>query len=307
MRVAVARFGSFIRRGANPRSDWAGHRHTLSATDVSGLEQKLRNFTAAKGSQIQILIIPTTAPEAIEQYSIRVAEKYKIGRQGVDDGIVLVVAKNDRKLRIEVGYGLEGAVPDVLASRIIDQVLKPHFKDQDFAGGLDAGVDRLIALIQTEKPPAPAATPTKDAHVKAVSALIVVVALFVVLAISFLIVFFDERRSKEREDKSVEAIRKYIKENNFADLRRTQASNQSRPRAPQTRTKARTRRSVDTPTPVWTSDTNSHRPDSSSRSSSDDSSGGGWSGGGGSLEEAAPQVVGKTSFSTPHPCGVLFE
>ena len=91
-----------------------------------------------------MLIVPTTQPEEIEQYSIRVAEAWKIGRKKVDDGALLVVAKNDRKLRIEVGYGLEGALTDVTAKRIIDEIITPKFRNGDFAGGISDGVDRMI-------------------------------------------------------------------------------------------------------------------------------------------------------------------
>ena len=103
-----------------------------------------------------MLIVPTTQPETIEQYSIRVAEAWKIGRKKIDDGALLVVAKDDRKLRIEVGYGLEGALNDVTAKRIIDEAITPRFRNGDFAGGISAGVDRMIRVIDGEPLPAPA-------------------------------------------------------------------------------------------------------------------------------------------------------
>ena len=102
-----------------------------------------------------MLIVPTTQPETIEQYSIRVAEAWKIGRKKIDDGALLVVAKNDHKLRIEVGYGLEGALTDVTAKRIIDEIITPKFRSGDFAGGISAGVDRIIRVIDGEPLPAP--------------------------------------------------------------------------------------------------------------------------------------------------------
>ena len=102
-----------------------------------------------------MLIVPTTAPETIEQYSIRVAEAWKIGRKKIDDGALLVIAKNDRKLRIEVGYGLEGALNDVTAKRIIDEIITPRFRSGDFAGGISAGVDRIVGVIDGETLPAP--------------------------------------------------------------------------------------------------------------------------------------------------------
>jgi uncharacterized protein len=129
---------------------------TLSSDDIASLTQTIRNLELRKGSQIAVLIVPTTQPESIEQFSIRVAETWKIGRKKIDDGALLVVAKNDHKLRIEVGYGLEGALTDVTARRIIDEVITPKFRSGDFAGGISAGVARIIAVIDGEPLPAPA-------------------------------------------------------------------------------------------------------------------------------------------------------
>lgn len=128
---------------------------TLTQSQVASLEQKLMAFEAKKGSQIAVLMLPTTQPESIEQFSIRVAETWKVGRKGTDDGLILVVAKDDRRLRIEVGYGLEGAVPDATAKRVISEVITPRFKAGDFNGGIAAGVDRLIGLVEGEKLPPP--------------------------------------------------------------------------------------------------------------------------------------------------------
>ena len=128
---------------------------TLSSGDVASLTQSLKDLETRKGSQVAVLIVPTTAPETIEQYSIRVAEAWKIGRRKIDDGALLVVAKDDRKLRIEVGYGLEGALTDVSARRIIDEVITPKFRSGDFAGGISAGIDRIIGVIDGEPLPAP--------------------------------------------------------------------------------------------------------------------------------------------------------
>jgi uncharacterized protein len=128
---------------------------TLSAAEISSLDQKLAAFEARKGSQIAVLIVPTTQPEDIAQYSIRVVEQWKLGRKGVDDGVLLLVAKDDRRLRIEVGYGLEGVLPDVTANRIINEIITPKFKQGDFDGGIDAGVDRIIKVIDGEPLPAP--------------------------------------------------------------------------------------------------------------------------------------------------------
>jgi uncharacterized protein len=131
---------------------------TLSSDTIASLTQTLKGLELRKGSQVAVLIVPTTAPETIEQYSIRVAEAWKIGRRKIDDGALLVVAKDDRKLRIEVGYGLEGSLTDVTASRIISEIITPKFRSGDFAGGISDGVERIIAVIDGEPLPAPQAT-----------------------------------------------------------------------------------------------------------------------------------------------------
>lgn len=136
----------------SPVTDLTG---TLSAPQRSALEQQLTQLEAEKGSQIAVLLVPTTAPEAIEQYSLRVAEAWQLGREGVDDGALLLIAKDDRKLRIEVGYGLEGVIPDATAKRIISEVISPKFRQGDFAGGIGAGVERLIGLVNGEPLPEP--------------------------------------------------------------------------------------------------------------------------------------------------------
>jgi uncharacterized protein len=127
---------------------------TLSADQQAQLETRLREFEQRKGSQIAVLIVPTTQPEAIEQYAIRVAEQWKIGRKKADDGAILVIAKNDRALRIEVGYGLEGALNDATSKRLIDDIIVPRFKQADFYGGIQAGVDSMIKVIDGETLPA---------------------------------------------------------------------------------------------------------------------------------------------------------
>ena len=130
---------------------------TLSAPQQQALDQKLAALEAQKGSQIAVLIVPTTAPEEVEQFAIRVAEAWKLGRKGVDDGVLLLLAKEDRAIRIEVGYGLEGAIPDIAAKRIIEEMITPRFRAGDFYGGIDQGVDRLIGLINGEPLPPPKA------------------------------------------------------------------------------------------------------------------------------------------------------
>ncbi len=127
---------------------------TLSSSEISSLESSLAQFEKEKGSQIVVLIIASTEPEAIEQYGIRLAEQWKIGRSNVDDGVILIVAKNDRELRIEVGYGLEGAIPDIYAKRIIENIIVPNFRQGNFYEGIKEGCDAIISLIKKEELPA---------------------------------------------------------------------------------------------------------------------------------------------------------
>lgn len=134
---------------------------TLDGAQRAQLESQLSGLEQRKGAQIAVLLVPTTGEDSIEDYAVRAFEQWKLGRKGVDDGVLLVVAKNDRALRIEVGYGLEGTITDVQAGRIIREQIVPHFKTGDFAGGIQAGVDSLIALIE---PPATApAEPEENA------------------------------------------------------------------------------------------------------------------------------------------------
>lgn len=128
---------------------------TLDAAAVQRIEAASAALEASKGAQVAVLIIPTTGDESIEAYAVRAFEQWKLGRQGVDDGILLVVAKEDRTVRIEVGYGLEGAVPDVAAYRVIQEYLVPHFREGDFAGGIEAAVGALAKLVEGEALPAP--------------------------------------------------------------------------------------------------------------------------------------------------------
>ena len=128
---------------------------TLSSSEVASLDQVLSAFEKKKGSQLAVLIVKTTAPESIEQYGIRVADQWKLGRKKIDDGAILIIAKADRTLRIEVGYGLEGALTDATSKRIIDDIIVPRFKQQDFYGGVVAGVQAIIAVVDGEPLPLP--------------------------------------------------------------------------------------------------------------------------------------------------------
>jgi uncharacterized protein len=128
---------------------------TLTAGQQTALEQKLSAFESAKGAQLAVLIVPTTQPEEIEQYSIRVVDAWKLGRKGVDDGALLIVAKDDHKVRIEVGRGLEGVLTDALCNRILDETVKPAFRQGNFYGGIDAGLEQMMKLVSGESLPPP--------------------------------------------------------------------------------------------------------------------------------------------------------
>ena len=129
---------------------------TLTADQKAALEETLQAFERNKGSQIAVLLVSTTQPESIEQYSMRVAEAWKLGRKGVDDGALLLIAKDDRALRIEVGYGLEGVLTDIASKRIVSDIIVPHLKNGDFYQGIQAGVERMIRLVEGEPLPQPA-------------------------------------------------------------------------------------------------------------------------------------------------------
>jgi uncharacterized protein len=128
---------------------------TLTAEQQTQLEQKLAAFESAKGSQLAVLIVPTTAPEAIEQYSIRVVDEWKLGRKSVDDGALLIIAKDDHRVRIEVGRGLEGVLTDAMSNRIISETVTPAFRQGNFYGGIEAGLEAMMKLIEGEPLPPP--------------------------------------------------------------------------------------------------------------------------------------------------------
>jgi uncharacterized protein len=113
---------------------------TLDATQRGRLEAQLAAIDRVGKAQVAVLLLPTTEPETIEQFGIRLAEAWKVGRKGADDGLIIIVAKNDRRMRIEVGYGLEGRIPDAIASRIVNERMAPAFKQGDFFGGLTAAI-----------------------------------------------------------------------------------------------------------------------------------------------------------------------
>jgi uncharacterized protein len=153
---------------------------TLSGGAVARIEAKLADFEAKKGSQIAVLIVPTTEPEDIAQFGIRLADAWKLGRKGVFDNVYLIVAKNDRHVRIEVGRGLEGALTDVTANRIIEETITPHFKANDFDGGVEAGVDQIISVVNGE--PLPVPDQKWEKHSGSISNLLPILLVVVVVA-----------------------------------------------------------------------------------------------------------------------------
>ena len=153
----------FVSVAANPVPTLTGHVNdqtgTLTAEQMMTLEQTLVAFEARKGSQLAVLMIASSAPEAIEPYALRVAELWKLGRKKIDDGAILIIAKDDRATRIEVGYGLEGSLTDATSKRIISDAILPRFKQQDFYGGISAGVGQIIGVIDGESLPAQSSKP----------------------------------------------------------------------------------------------------------------------------------------------------
>lgn len=137
---------------------------TLSAADQAALQARLAAIEEQQGAQVVVLMVPTTAPEDIAAFANRVGNAWKIGRRDVGDGVLVVVAKDDRKMRIEVAKTLEGAIPDIAAARIIDGAMKPRFRQGDFAGGLQAAVEQIGARIAGEALPAPTAPARHGAH-----------------------------------------------------------------------------------------------------------------------------------------------
>jgi uncharacterized protein len=128
---------------------------TLDVQQIQTLESRLAEFEKNKGAQLAVLIVPTTQPESIEQFGIRVVEAWKLGRKGVDDGALLLVAKDDRALRIEVGYGLEGVLNDATSNRIIDEIIVPRFKRGDFYPGIESGLAAMMQVVNGEPLPPP--------------------------------------------------------------------------------------------------------------------------------------------------------
>jgi uncharacterized protein len=137
---------------------------TLSPGDLQSLSEQLKKLEDETGAQVAVLMVATTAPEDIAAYAWRVASSWKLGRKDIGDGSLIVVAKNDRRMRIEVARKLEGAIPDIQAARIIDGAMKPRFRADDYAGGLSAAIEQMSLLIHGEKLPAPQSQPRKSGN-----------------------------------------------------------------------------------------------------------------------------------------------
>jgi uncharacterized protein len=153
---------------------------TLTQEQKATLEQKLATFEAQKGTQLAVLMVHTTGSEAIEQYALRVAEQWKLGRKKIDDGVVLLVAKEDRAVRIEVGYGLEGVLSDIASKRIISEAILPQFKHGDYFGGIQAGTEQIMHVVTGEPLPAPQGTPGEaEQGFRQIAPLLFIVALAV--------------------------------------------------------------------------------------------------------------------------------
>ena len=161
--LALALGVPLVAAALNPVPALTGHvvdqTGTLTTEQLATLEQKLAAFEARKGSQLAVLMVASSAPEAIEPYALRVAELWKLGRKKVDDGAILVIAKDDRATRIEVGYGLEGSLNDAASKRIISDIILPRFRQQDFYGGISAGVGQIIGVVDGESLPAQRSPP----------------------------------------------------------------------------------------------------------------------------------------------------
>ncbi len=132
---------------------------TLAINQKTQIEQQLSRLEIEKGSQLAVLIVNSTLPESIEQYAIRVVDEWQLGRKNIDDGVLFLIAKDDRKLRIEVGYGLEGSIPDAIAKRVIAETITPYFKQGQFNKGISAGVNQLVSLVEGEALPPPLDNP----------------------------------------------------------------------------------------------------------------------------------------------------
>ena len=135
---------------------------TLNSADLQSLSAQLQQLEEETGAQVAVLMVPSTAPEDIAAYAFRVASSWKLGRKDIGDGALIVIAKNDRQMRIEVARTLEGAISDIMAARILDEAMQPRFQANDYAGGLSAAIERMALLIKGEELPPPETSESDD-------------------------------------------------------------------------------------------------------------------------------------------------
>jgi uncharacterized protein len=192
--LALAALVSFAASAADPRlpdgtlavpplarvTDTTG---TLNASQRQSLEAKLAAFESARGTQIAIVMVGTTQPEPISDFAQRIGDAWKIGRAEVGDGLLIVVAKDDRRVWIAVAKTLEGAIPDLAAARVIREQITPRFRQGDFAGGIGAGLDSIFRLIEGEALPAPSTTPTGEISASGLEMLLPFIMMGVVFAV----------------------------------------------------------------------------------------------------------------------------
>ncbi len=159
----------------------------LSPEAEQRLSATLEQLEAQSGAQVAVLTVPSLGGEALEEYSLRVAETWKLGGAERDDGVLLLIARDDRQMRFEVGYGLEGAIPDVLAGRILDQAVRPRFRDGDFDGGVIDGIDKVAALVRGEQPEAVLPEPPSASRVPIGGCAVGLVWIFLVFVLPTLV------------------------------------------------------------------------------------------------------------------------
>src|SRR5919108_2196419 len=161
-------------------NDYAG---IIRADKAQQLEERLARFEQETGHQIAILTIPSLEGDALEDFGIRVAESWKIGQKGFDNGAILLIAQKERRLRIEVGYGLEGVLPDAIANRIISEVIVPRFRQNDYAGGIEGGLNAILQVTKGEPLPEPRRTMTSRnaSRVSSLSAALIMTAIFALI------------------------------------------------------------------------------------------------------------------------------
>lgn len=155
----------------------------LDAAAEQRLEQKLADFEREKGSQVAVLTVPSLEGDNLEDFSIRVVDTWQLGRADVDDGVLLLVARDERQLRFEVGYGLEGVLPDALARRILDNVITPRFRGGDFAGGIEAGIDAVLLAIRGEALPVAVTAEPAGVDVGVPVGMILLIVAFIAISI----------------------------------------------------------------------------------------------------------------------------